>query len=86
MSVSSECLVNVIEEVVSQSGISECFIGVILLPIVGNACEHAAAVRFAIYNKPGLSISIAVGSSVQVARWSRCLRCHMISRIAGAHA
>jgi len=67
VSISSECLVNVIEQVVSSSGISECFIGIILLPIVGNACEHAAAVRFAIYNKPGLSISIAVGSSVQVA-------------------
>lgn len=67
VSVSSECLVDVIQDVVAKSGISQCFIGVVLLPIVGNACEHAAAVRFAIYNKPGLSISIAVGSSVQVA-------------------
>jgi len=67
VSISSECLVNVIEDVVERSNISECFIGIILLPIVGNACEHAAAVRFAIQNKPGLSISIAVGSSVQVA-------------------
>lgn len=67
VSISSELLVNCIEEVVERSRISECFIGIILLPIVGNACEHAAAVRFAVQNKPGLSISIAVGSSVQVA-------------------
>merc|ERR1711862_1023739 len=38
----------------------------ILLPIVGNACEHASAVRFAIMNKPGLSIGIAIGSSTQI--------------------
>lgn len=67
VSISSELLVNVIQDVVAKSGISECFIGIILLPIVGNACEHAAAVRFAVQNKPGLAISIAVGSSVQVA-------------------
>lgn len=67
VAISSELLVNVIEDVVTQSHISECFIGIILLPIVGNACEHAAAVRFAVQNKPGLSISIAIGSSVQVA-------------------
>lgn len=67
VSMSSECLVSVIEDMVDTTKISEVFIGIILLPIVGNACEHAAAVRFAIQNKPGLSISIAVGSSVQVA-------------------
>jgi len=67
VSISSELLVNVIEDVVEKTSLSECFIGIVLLPIVGNACEHAAAVRFAIQNKPGLSISIAIGSSVQVA-------------------
>lgn len=41
--------------------------GIILLPIVGNACEHAAAVRFAMQDKLGLSVSIAVGSSTQIA-------------------
>lgn len=67
VAVSSQLLVDVIEPVVDQAGISEAFIGIILLPIVGNACEHAAAVRFAIKNRPGLSVSIAVGSSVQIA-------------------
>jgi len=67
VSISSELLVTAIEAVVDQAGLSEAFIGIILLPIVGNACEHAAAVRFAVKNRPGLSVSIAVGSSVQVA-------------------
>lgn len=66
VSVSSELLVGAIEDVVSHSQLSEAFIGIVLLPIVGNACEHAAAVRFAVQNKPGLSIGIAVGSSTQV--------------------
>merc|ERR1711979_6604 len=42
------------------------FIGIILLPIVGNACVHVSAIRFAIQDKPGLSIGIAVGSSTQI--------------------
>lgn len=67
VSISSGFLVDVIKDVVETSGISSAFIGIILLPIVGNACEHAAAVRFAIQDKPGLSVSIAVGSSTQVA-------------------
>merc|ERR1712039_153058 len=47
-------------------GVSQHFIGIILLLIVGNACEHASAIRFAIMDKPGLSIGIAVGSSTQI--------------------
>eukprot|EP00913_Durusdinium_trenchii_P017470 g16416.t1 len=45
----------------ADAHMGEHFIGIILLPIVGNACEHAAA------DKPGLSIGIAVGSSTQIA-------------------
>eukprot|EP00929_Paragymnodinium_shiwhaense_P046295 TRINITY_DN2356_c0_g1_i2.p1 TRINITY_DN2356_c0_g1~~TRINITY_DN2356_c0_g1_i2.p1 ORF type:complete len:465 (+),score=76.25 TRINITY_DN2356_c0_g1_i2:176-1570(+) len=63
---SSEMLVNTLEGVVENLGISPHFIGIILLPIVGNACEHASAVRFAIQDKAGLSIGIAVGSSTQI--------------------
>merc|ERR1719331_3662633 len=63
---SSELLVETLGEVVEQMGISSHFIGIILLPIVGNACEHASAIRFAIQDKPGLSIGIAVGSSTQI--------------------
>lgn len=62
----SELLVETLEGVVEKAHISEHFIGIILLPIVGNACEHASAVRFAIMDKPGLSIGIAIGSSTQI--------------------
>jgi len=65
--ISSEYLVNSVEAVVKGGALNETFIGVILLPIVGNACEHAAAVRFAMQDRPGLAISIAIGSSTQVA-------------------
>merc|ERR1711879_921874 len=60
-------LVNSLEDVVEQLGISSHFIGIVLLPIVGNACEHVSAIRFAVQDKPGLSIGIAVGSSTQIA-------------------
>jgi Ca2+:H+ antiporter len=65
--VGSQFLVSCIEDVVNEYGISQMFIGVILLPIIGNACEHASAVRMAVHNKPVLSIGIAVGSSTQIA-------------------
>lgn len=62
----SELLVKSLDEVVVQMGIGSHFIGIVLLPIVGNACEHVSAIRFAIMDKPGLSIGIAVGSSTQI--------------------
>lgn len=67
VSINSEFLVGAIESVVRSCGIPESFIGVVLLPIAGNACEHAAAIRFAVQDRPGLAIGIAVGSSTQVA-------------------
>lgn len=67
IAVSSEILAGAIEEVVEHCGIPERFIGIILLPFAGNACEHASAVRFAVQDRPGLSIGIAVGSSTQIA-------------------
>lgn len=63
---SSELLVQSLDSVVEQTGISQHFIGIILLPIVGNACEHVSAIRFSMQDKPGLSIGIAVGSSTQI--------------------
>lgn len=50
----------------SSSGISAEFVGLILLPIVGNAAEHATAVTVAIKDKMDLAIGVAVGSSMQV--------------------
>jgi Ca2+:H+ antiporter len=63
---SSEALVASVDGVVEGAHMPENFIGIILMPIVGNACEHASAIRFAIQDKPGLSIGIAVGSSTQI--------------------
>lgn len=67
VSISAELLVAAIRSVAKGNHMSQSFIGIILLPIVGNACEHAAAVRFAMQDKMGLSVSIAVGSSTQIA-------------------
>merc|ERR1719401_2370425 len=67
ISLSSENLVDAIQEVVKRSEISTDFIGIILLPFAGNACEHASAIRFAMQDRPGLSLGIAVGSSTQIA-------------------
>lgn len=63
----SEFLVDSIEGVVEALGLSHAFIGVILLPIIGNAAEAAAAVTVAMRGKQGLAVSVAVGSSIQIA-------------------
>lgn len=62
----SEFLSDALEGALEGSIMSKAFVGIILLPIVGNACEHAAAIRFAMQDKMGLSVGIAVGSSVQI--------------------
>lgn len=62
----SECLVDSIEDVSSVYGLPKAFIGVILLPIVGNAAEHATAVTCAIKGMMDLALGVAVGSSTQI--------------------
>eukprot|EP00427_Karlodinium_veneficum_P006648 CAMPEP_0169177132 /NCGR_PEP_ID=MMETSP1015-20121227/66336_1 /TAXON_ID=342587 /ORGANISM="Karlodinium micrum, Strain CCMP2283" /LENGTH=153 /DNA_ID=CAMNT_0009251877 /DNA_START=145 /DNA_END=602 /DNA_ORIENTATION=+ len=54
IAVSSEFLVEAIAAVVEQARMPSKFIGVILLPFAGNACEHASALRFAMIDRPGL--------------------------------
>jgi Ca2+:H+ antiporter len=63
----SEILVGSIEETASKAGLSEFFIGVIVVAIVGNAAEHWVAVSVAAKDKMDLAVNIAVGSSAQVA-------------------
>ena len=63
----SDLLIDSIEPVTRAFHINESFVGIILLPIVGNAAEHATAVSCAIKNKLDLSIGVAVGSSTQIA-------------------
>lgn len=63
----SELLVGTLEAASEGLGLSAFFTGVILLPIVGNAAEHATAVTVGMKNKMDLAISVAVGSSMQIA-------------------
>jgi Ca2+:H+ antiporter len=65
--VMSEILVGSIEDASHSIGLSEFFIGIIVVAIVGNAAEHWVAVLVAIKNKMDLSVNIAIGSSAQVA-------------------
>lgn len=63
----SEILVGSVEAVVAGSGISEFFLGIILVPIIGNIAEHLVAITVAMKNKMELSMEIAVSSSLQIA-------------------
>lgn len=67
VAVESEFLVSTLEVASKQLGFSELFTGVIILPVIGNAAEHATAVTVALKNKMDLSVSVAVGSSLQIA-------------------
>ena len=63
----SELLVGSVEHAAERMGMSDVFVGVFLLAIIGNAAEHSTAVLMAMKNKMDLAINIAVGSSLQVA-------------------
>jgi len=63
----SEVLVGVAEAVIAGLGISEFFLGIILIPVIGNVAEHLVAVQLASRNKMDLSVEIAVSSSLQIA-------------------
>jgi Ca2+:H+ antiporter len=65
--VESEILVGSIEHVSKTLGLTELFIGVIVIAIIGNAAEHSTAILMALKNKMDLSLSIAMGSSTQIA-------------------
>ena len=67
VAVESELLVSSLEQATEDLGLPALFTGVIFLPIIGNAAEHATAVTVAIKNKMDLSVSVAVGSSLQIA-------------------
>ena len=67
VAIESELLVNSLESATEQLGLTPLFTGVILLPIIGNAAEHTTAVTVAMKDKMDLSVSVAVGSSLQIA-------------------
>lgn len=63
----AEVLVHTVEEVTHLLGWSEFFVGVIIVPLVGNVAEHVSAIQFAYRNKMDIAQAIAAGSSTQVA-------------------
>ncbi len=65
--VMSELLVGALEPTAEQWGLTELFVGVMLVPLVGNIAEHLVAVQMAAANKMDLSLGIAVGSGLQIA-------------------
>ncbi|KAL6758013.1 cation exchanger 1 [Haematococcus lacustris] len=67
VSACSEYLTASLEAVSHKTGLSQGFLGLIVLPIAGNACEHITAVIVATKNKMDLALGVAVGSSIQIA-------------------
>ena len=65
--IASEILVGAVEPVVAGLGVSEFFLGIILIPLIGNVAEHLVAVQVAARNQMDLSVEIAVSSSLQIA-------------------
>ncbi|KAH1155292.1 hypothetical protein GLYMA_18G200500v4 [Glycine max] len=67
IAVLSEYVVDTIEDASDSWGLSVSFLSIILLPIVGNAAEHAGAIIFAFKNKLDISLGVALGSATQIA-------------------
>jgi Ca2+:H+ antiporter len=62
----SELLVSSVEPMTEHIGISKFFVGIILIPIIGNAAEHSTAIVTALKNKMNIAVEIAIGSSLQI--------------------
>lgn len=67
IAVLSEVLVTSVEPTVAALGVSEFFIGIVVVPLVGNVAEHLVAVQAALKNKMELSLAVSLGSSLQIA-------------------
>lgn len=66
IAIESEFLVGGIEDITASLGWSEFFVGIILIPIIGNAAEHSTAVLMALKDKMDVALEIALGSSLQI--------------------
>ena len=66
IAVLSEIFVGTIEPMAESAGLSKTFVGIILVPIIGNAAEHSSAVLMALRNKMNVAVEIALGSSLQI--------------------
>lgn len=67
VAIMSEVLIGSVEAACEALGMTQVFVGVIVVAIVGNAAEHSTAVLVAMKNKMDLAVTIAVGSSIQIA-------------------
>jgi len=67
VSILADYLVSAIDAVTLEWGVSQTFVGIVLLPIVGNAAEHVTSVSVAMKDKMDLSIGVAMGSGIQIA-------------------
>jgi Ca2+:H+ antiporter len=67
VAVMSELLVGAVEETARVIGMNEVFVGVILVAFIGNAAEHSSAILMSVRNKMDAALTIAIGSSIQVA-------------------
>ena len=63
----SELLISTVEPVVISLGVSEFFLGIILIPLIGNVAEHLVALKVAVQNQMDLSVEISLASSLQIA-------------------
>ncbi|ESR38300.1 vacuolar cation/proton exchanger 3 [Citrus sinensis] len=84
IAVLSEYVVGTIEAASDSWGISVSFISIILLPIVGNAAEHAGSIIFAFKNKLDISLGVALGSATQISMFVVPL-CVVIAWIIGVY-
>ena len=66
IAVLSEIFVGTIEPMAESAGLSTAFVGIILVPIIGNAAEHSSAILMAVKNKMNAAVEIALGSSLQI--------------------
>ncbi len=66
IAIESEIFVGSVEPMTSAMGLSEFFVGIIIVPVIGNAAEHSTAIIMAVKNKMNVSIEIALGSSLQI--------------------
>lgn len=66
IAIESEFLVSGVDSLTATLGLSEFFVGIIIIPIIGNAAEHSTAVVMAMKNKMDVAVEIAVGSSLQI--------------------
>lgn len=66
IAIESEFLVSSVEPMTEAIGLSKFFVGIILIPIIGNAAEHSTAIIMAMKDKMDVAVEIAIGSSLQI--------------------